>query len=95
MFFYLAGLLILIHITWSFARQGGCEERGPICGNDGRTYETMCKLIWARLEDTDLQVLHEGSCNGQLLSGNLNPSDGEGDVDYNSYYYSNYKFVML
>ncbi|CAD0196643.1 unnamed protein product [Chrysodeixis includens] len=74
----LTGLFLLLNISWSCARQTGCDERGPICGNDGKTYETMCTLIWARLDDTDLQVLHEGSCTvtaGSVLSSHKEELD--------------------
>ncbi|PZC82832.1 hypothetical protein B5X24_HaOG209617 [Helicoverpa armigera] len=70
------GLLILAQLTCSLAVFRGCEGRGPVCGNDGQTYKTMCQLLWARIDDKDLQVLHDGGCNGDFLSGPLDDTDG-------------------
>uniref|UniRef100_A0A2A4JZ28 Kazal-like domain-containing protein n=1 Tax=Heliothis virescens TaxID=7102 RepID=A0A2A4JZ28_HELVI len=61
------GLLILAQISRSFAVYRGCEGRGPVCGNDGQTYKTLCQLLWAKIDDSDLQVLHDGGCHGEFL----------------------------
>ncbi|XP_035437170.2 uncharacterized protein LOC118267341 [Spodoptera frugiperda] len=70
-----ASILLIMQVTWVSAHQTSCENKGPFCGNDGKTYATMCKLIWGRIYDPDLQVLHDGTCTGHAYKGELSPNE--------------------
>jgi Kazal-type serine protease inhibitor domain len=40
-----------------------CENESPVCGSDGRTYSSMCKLRQeANLRNVDLSVAEWGPC---------------------------------
>ncbi|XP_069016797.1 SPARC-related modular calcium-binding protein 1 isoform X3 [Embiotoca jacksoni] len=57
----------------------------PVCGSDGRSYETSCELQRARCKDKTLTLAHRGRCRGknwvkidQLLAAPAPTSTSEG-----------------
>lgn len=43
-----------------------CSRTGkPVCGSDGRSYETNCELQKARCKDKTLTLAHRGRCRGK------------------------------
>ncbi|TNN59268.1 SPARC-related modular calcium-binding protein 1 [Liparis tanakae] len=41
------------------------EDGKPVCGSDGRSYETGCELQRARCRDKALTLAHRGRCRGK------------------------------
>lgn len=42
----------------------------PVCGSDGRSYESTCELQRARCKDKTLTLAHRGRCRGQDPAAN-------------------------
>lgn len=55
-------LLCIAHSLRVTEAKGKCDQKGHVCGTDGKTYKTICHLNRKKLEDPDLQVLYTGRC---------------------------------
>uniref|UniRef100_A0A3P9JTX0 SPARC related modular calcium binding 1 n=1 Tax=Oryzias latipes TaxID=8090 RepID=A0A3P9JTX0_ORYLA len=70
-----ASFLLLLHNRWLIGdRDGHCgvvcsrTQGKPVCGSDGRSYETGCELQRARCKDKTLTLAHRGRCRDVGLS---------------------------
>uniref|UniRef100_A0A8C0CA89 Serine peptidase inhibitor Kazal type 4 n=1 Tax=Balaenoptera musculus TaxID=9771 RepID=A0A8C0CA89_BALMU len=39
-----------------------CPIYDPVCGTDGVTYDSECKLCLARIKRQDIQIVNDGRC---------------------------------
>lgn len=51
----------------------------PVCGSDGRSYETGCELQRARCKDRALALAHRGRCRGEDSTPGVPPADRNSD----------------
>uniref|UniRef100_A0A8C8DI88 SPARC related modular calcium binding 1 n=1 Tax=Oryzias sinensis TaxID=183150 RepID=A0A8C8DI88_9TELE len=65
-------LTCFLFLQWLIGdRDGHCgvvcsrTQGKPVCGSDGRSYETGCELQRARCKDKTLTLAHRGRCRGE------------------------------
>lgn len=67
-----ANMLLYFSLQWLIGdRDSHCgvicsrTQGKPVCGSDGRSYETGCELQRARCKDKTLTLAHRGRCRGE------------------------------
>lgn len=67
-----ANMLLYFWLQWLIGdRDSHCgvicsrTQGKPVCGSDGRSYETGCELQRARCQDKTLTLAHRGRCRGE------------------------------